>query len=111
VLHKTLSEYHTGYRAYSRRFLESVPFILNSDKFVFDQEILVQAVHNGFRIAEIPVPAKYFPDASSAGFFDSLSYGFSILFLLFKYILHTSGIIRQKQFKSLVSHYKAMEFE
>jgi len=111
VLHQTLSEYHTGYRAYSRRFLESVPFILNSDKFVFDQEILAQAVHNGFRIAEIPVPAKYFPDASSAGFFDSLFYGFSILFLLFKYILDTSGIIRQKQFQSLVSRYKAMEFE
>jgi glycosyltransferase involved in cell wall biosynthesis len=111
MLHQTLSEYHTGYRAYSRKFLESIPFVLNSDSFVFDQEILVQAVHNGFRIKEIPVPAKYFPEASSAGFFDSLFYGFSILFLLFKYLLHTSGIIRQKQFKSHISRYKAMEFE
>ena len=57
-----LSEYHTGYRAFGRRVLEEVPFLLNSDKFVFDQEMLVQAVHFGFRIKEVPVPTRYFPD-------------------------------------------------
>jgi glycosyltransferase involved in cell wall biosynthesis len=111
VLQQNLSEYHTGYRAYSRRFLESVPFILNSDGFVFDQEILVEAIHNGFRIVEIPVPAKYFKDASSAGFVDSLIYGFSILYLMLRYKLHKSGILRQKKFESLVSRYRAMESE
>lgn len=100
VLRQNLSEYHTGYRAYSKKFLESIPFILNSDKFVFDQEIIVQAVENGFRIGEIPVPAKYFPDASSAGFGDSLIYGLNILLLLAKYLLHKTGIFKQKKFSS-----------
>src|SRR6202035_1624498 len=81
-----LSEYHTGYRAYSRRTLEEIPFTLNSDKFVFDQEMLVQAAHLGFRIKEVPVPAKYFPEASSASFGDSCIYGLSILLLLCRFI-------------------------
>lgn len=68
VLGLQLSEYHTGYRAFSRKVLEQVPFLLNSDKFVFDQEMLVQAVHLGFRIAEVPVPTRYFAEASSASF-------------------------------------------
>lgn len=109
VLQQNLSEYHTGYRAYSKRFLESVPFMFNSDGFVFDQEILIQAFHNGFRVVEIPVPAKYFPDASSAGFVDSLIYGFSILFLLLRYILHKSGIIRQKKFENFGSRYMVID--
>ncbi len=109
VLKQNLSEYHTGYRAYSRRFLDSVPFILNSDKFVFDQEILVQAVHQGFRIAEVAVPAKYFSDASSASFKDSVIYGLNIFFLLIKYLLHKSGIVKQKQFESFVKRYTAVQ--
>ena len=68
VLNQTLAEYHTGYRAFSRRVLEEVPFLLNSDNFVFDQEMLVQAVHLGFRIKEVPVPTRYFAEASSASF-------------------------------------------
>jgi len=67
-----LAEYHTGYRAYSRRSLEQIPFSFNSDSFVFDQEMLVQAAHLGFRIQEVPVPTKYFPAASSASFVDSV---------------------------------------
>jgi glycosyltransferase involved in cell wall biosynthesis len=108
-LRQNLSEYHTGYRAYSKKFLESVPFVLNSDKFVFDQEILVQAVENGFRISEIPVPAKYFPDASSAGFKDSLIYGLNILLLLTKYMLHKTGFFRQKIFLSHSLRYMALK--
>ncbi len=106
VLGLNLSEYHTGYRAYSRRVLEELPFLLNSDKFVFDQEFLVQAAYLGFRIREIPVPAKYFPEASSAGFFDSTVYGVSILVLLARFLLHRTSLFRQKQFESFPARYR-----
>jgi glycosyltransferase involved in cell wall biosynthesis len=108
VLDLDLSEYHTGYRAYSRRVLEEVPFLLNSDKFVFDQEFLVQAAHLGFRIRETPVPAKYFPEASSAGFFDSAVYGVSILVVLARFLFHRASIFRQKQFESFPARYRKL---
>jgi hypothetical protein len=63
-----LSEFHTGYRAFSREVLEAVNFRMNSDGFVFDQEIIAQTVAGRFRIAEIAVPVRYFPEASSASF-------------------------------------------
>ena len=66
-----LSEYHTGYRAYRREVLETVNFTLNADKFIFDQEIMAQVVEAGFRIAEVPVPTRYFAEASSASFLAS----------------------------------------
>jgi glycosyltransferase involved in cell wall biosynthesis len=109
VLGLRLSEYHTGYRAYSRGVLEQVPFLVNSDQFVFDQEFLVQAVHLGFRIKEVPVPTKYFPEASSAGLFDSTLYGLSILVLLARYLLHRSSLVRQKQFESFPARYRRLE--
>jgi glycosyltransferase involved in cell wall biosynthesis len=108
VLGLRLSEYHTGYRAYSRRVLEGVPFLLNSDRFVFDQEILVQAVHQGFRIKETPVPAKYFAEASSAGLVDSIVYGLSILAVLARYLLHRASLFRQKQFESFPARYRRL---
>jgi glycosyltransferase involved in cell wall biosynthesis len=108
VLGLHLSEYHTGYRAYSRRVLEEVPFLLNSDKFVFDQEFLVQAAHLGLRIKEVPVPTKYFPEASTAGFLDSTIYGLSILALLARYLLHRARLVRQKQFESFPARYRRM---
>ncbi len=101
-----LSEYHTGYRAYSRRALEEIPFLLNSDKFVFDQEILVQATHMKFRIKEVPVPTKYFPEASNASLVDSIIYGLSILFLLGRFILHKVSFIELRQFQSVRSRYR-----
>jgi len=101
-----LAEYHTGYRAYSRRALEQIPFSLNSDNFVFDQEILVQATHLGFRIKEVPVPTKYFPAASSASFADSVIYGLSILFLLGRFLLHKISLVEFRQFQSLHSRYR-----
>ncbi len=91
VLGQNLSEFHTGFRAYSRRFLETVPFECNSDDFVFDTEILVQAVVFGFKIAEIPVPTRYFPEASSINFRRSVTYGLSTLWTLVKYILYQIG--------------------
>jgi glycosyltransferase involved in cell wall biosynthesis len=87
VLRQRLSEYHTGYRAYSRRLLETVPFESNSDNFVFDTEILIQAIAAGFRIQEISVPTRYFPEASSIDFLRSVEYGFAILLRLLYYLL------------------------
>jgi hypothetical protein len=104
-----LSEYHTGYRAYSRRVLEDIPFSMNSDKFVFDQEMLVQAAHLGFRIKEVPVPTKYFPEASNASFVDSSIYGLSILVLLARYILHRASLVSQRQFQSFHSRYRRVQ--
>jgi glycosyltransferase involved in cell wall biosynthesis len=109
VLGLSLSEYHTGYRAYDRRVLEEVPFLLNSDRFVFDQEMIVQAAHLRFRIKEVPVPTRYFPEASSASFFASVNYGFSILFLLGRYLLHRFALVNQKQFECFAARYRRAE--
>jgi glycosyltransferase involved in cell wall biosynthesis len=94
VLGVKLSEYHTGFRAFSRVLLESVPLEANSDDFVFDNEILAQAVYFGFRIGEISCPTKYFDDASSINFRRSVKYGFEVLGVSMKYVLSKSGIIR-----------------
>jgi len=93
-----LSEYHTGFRAYSRRLLETLPFLLNSDDFVFDQEIMAQAVSFGFRVAEIPVPTRYFAEASSVNFERSVEYGVDVLGLMVRYSLHRAHILRTRQF-------------
>lgn len=93
-----LSEYHTGFRAYSRRLLETLPFLLNSDNFVFDQEIMAQAVCFGFTVGEIPVPTRYFAEASSVGFSRSVEYGLDVLHVVGRYLLHTSRLVRRRQF-------------
>jgi glycosyltransferase involved in cell wall biosynthesis len=100
---KRLSEYHTGFRAYSRRFLETVPFLLNSDRFVFDSQILAQAVAFGFEITEIPVPTRYFEEASSVGLKDGIVYGLDTLWVVFKYVLNRLGILRSDEFKKELS--------
>ena len=102
-----LSEYHTGYRAFRRETLESVNLETNSDKFIFDQEILAQVVALGMRITEVPVPTRYFAQASSASFFQSTVYGFSILLLVGKYLLHRFGWGYHRQFDSLQRRYRA----
>jgi hypothetical protein len=109
ILALNLSEYHTGYRAYTRRVLEQVPFLLNSDNFVFDQEMIVQVAHLGFRVMEVPVPTRYFPEASSASFFASVNYGFSILVLMTRYLLHKLCWFNQKQFECFAARYKRAE--
>ena len=103
-----LSEYHTGYRAFNRDALEAVNFRMNSDGFVFDQEIIAQAVSAGFRIAEIAVPVRYFAEASSASFFASCAYGLKILWVVTRYILHRSGIKRSKRLQSLRGRYSKL---
>jgi glycosyltransferase involved in cell wall biosynthesis len=94
-----LSEYHTGLRAYSRRLLETIPYELNSNDFVFDQELIAQVVAAGMgrRIGEIAVPTRYFEEASSVGFKRSVVYGTSTLRVVARYLLHRIGLRRSAQ--------------
>jgi len=87
ILGQNLSEYHTGFRAFRKEVLKKVPFHRFSDDFVFDQEILISAIKKGYRVGEIAVPVRYFPDASSINFRRSVKYGLQTLFGLLKYIL------------------------
>ena len=102
------SEFHTGYRAFRREVLETVNFGMNSDGFVFDQEIIAQAVAAQFRIGEIAVPVRYFAEASSASFSQSTVYGLRILLLLSRFLLHKAGILRSRQFESLRARYSRL---
>jgi len=93
-----LSEYHTGYRAFSREVLERLPLAEGSDDFVFDNEMLVQSVAFGFRVGEISCPTRYFPEASSISFRRSVVYGFGVLATALKYRLHRWGLRRDRLF-------------
>jgi len=87
LMNQKLSEYHTGYRAYSRAVLERIDYNSNSDDFIFDNQFLAQIFFNGFEIAEITCPTKYFEEASSIGFWDSTIYGIQVLITSFQYFL------------------------
>jgi glycosyltransferase involved in cell wall biosynthesis len=104
-----LSEFHTGYRAFRRDVLETVNFAMNSDGFIFDQEIIAQVVAANFRIEEIAVPTRYFAEASSASFGQSTIYGLKILALALKYDLHCRRVIRRRQFESLRARYSKVQ--
>jgi glycosyltransferase involved in cell wall biosynthesis len=93
-----LSEYHTGYRAWSRAVLEKLPLKACSNDFVFDNQMLSQAIHFGFRIGEISCPTKYFPEASSINFARSVTYGLGVLRTSFAFRLHRFGLIRNPLF-------------
>ena len=92
VLGQNLGETHSGYRAYSRRVLEAVPWERNSDDFVFDQQFIVQAVHFGFRLGDVPVPTRYEKTSSSISFWRSVVYGLMTLWTLARWILHRAGL-------------------
>jgi len=92
-----LSEYHTGFRAYSRLLLESIPYRLNSNDFVFDQELVAQAVACRMRIGEIAVPTRYFDEASSVGFRRSVVYGLSTLRVVMRFVLHRVRLRRSRK--------------
>ena len=93
-----LTEYHSGFRAYSRRLLETIPYHRNSDDFVFDQELVAQVVAaGGFRIGEIAVPTRYFDEASSVGFRRSVVYGLSTLRVVARFVLHRIGVRRSRK--------------
>jgi glycosyltransferase involved in cell wall biosynthesis len=94
-----LSEYHTGFRAFSREVLERLPLLENSDDFVFDNEVIAQAVAFGFRIGEISCPTKYFDEASSISFRRSVRYGFGVLATTMKFAAHKLGIARNRLFE------------
>lgn len=98
VLGQKLSECHTGFRAYSRRFLETIPFLLNSDNFVFDTEVIAQAVAFGFCIGEIGVPTRYFREASSVNFANSVVYGLSTLAVMARFLLTRWNVRPYPQF-------------
>ena len=100
LLGQKLSEYHTGYRAFSREILEQLPLYRNSDDFVFDNQMLAQIVWFGYRIGEVSCPTRYFGDASSISFRRSVKYGFGVLATAMKYFLSRSGIIKFDIFKN-----------
>lgn len=99
VLGQRLTDLHTGMRAYSRELLERVPWWLNSDDFVFDTEMIVQAAACGFRLGEVSVPARYFDEASSVNFRVSTRYGLQTLNVLRRYLLHRLGVAPRDQFR------------
>jgi ubiquinone/menaquinone biosynthesis C-methylase UbiE len=94
-----LTEYHSGFRAYSAKLLRGVRFQLNSDGFIFDTEIIAQALLHGFKIDEVPIRTRYFDEASTIKLWPSILYGFGILKTLLKYILHANTFIKFKQFE------------
>lgn len=94
ILGVKLSEYHTGYRAYTRQVLTRIPIEKNSNDFIFDNQILLQALRYDFRIGEISCPAYYFPDGSSIGFMRSLKYGLGCFYEAVRYRLNRAGILR-----------------
>jgi len=100
LIGQKLSEYHTGYRAFSRKVLESLPLESNSDDFIFDNQMLVQAVYHGFKIGEISCPTKYFTEASSINFKRSVEYGLGVLRCSFYFFLQKRGWADYTLFKA-----------
>lgn len=98
LMNQKLSEYHTGYRAYNKKVLESINYNDNSNDFIFDNQFLAQIFHKGFEIAEITCPTKYFEEASSINFQRSVKYGLGVLKTSFQYFFHKNGIIKSKLF-------------
>ncbi len=99
-----LSEYHTGYRAFSRALLEAIPFERNSDDFVFDNQMLAQIWYFGFSIGEVSCPTRYFPEASSINFRRSVKYGFGCLSTGLDFRLAKSGLGRKARFRAKKSN-------
>jgi glycosyltransferase involved in cell wall biosynthesis len=100
LINLKLSEYHSGYRAFSRKVLETLPLLANSDDFVFDNQMLVQARALSFQFGEISCPTKYFPEASSINFRRSMVYGLGVLATSVRYVLNRWGIYRSQIFSA-----------
>lgn len=98
MLGAKLSEYHTGYRAFSRRVLETLPLLENSDDFVFDNQMLTQCLYFGFRVGEVSCPTKYFAEASSISFTRSVTYGLGVLRTAGQCVLQRKGFRRYRIF-------------
>ena len=102
ALGQNLGDFHSGFRAYRREVLETIPFEVNSDDFVFDSQFLAQVVHFGFKLGDIPVPVRYFDEASSINLWRSIRYGMGTLWVLAKFWLQRLGI-RSKLFTATPS--------
>lgn len=100
LLGSKLSEFHSGYRAFSRKVLQSLPLLANSDDFVFDNQMLAQVIGGGFAIGEISCPTKYFPEASSINFRRSVTYGLGVLGTSLEYRLVRWGLMRSNRFST-----------
>lgn len=98
IFRRYLTEIHSGFRAYSRKYLETVRFMENSDDFIFDTEIIAQGMMNRLTFQEVPIVTRYFPEASSINLRRSIVYGFGILAVLFKYWLHRKNLAYFKSF-------------
>lgn len=99
LIDQKLSEYHTGYRAFSRDVLEAIDFNANSDDFVFDNQMLSQIFMAGFEVGEVTCPTKYFDEASSINFRRSVTYGMGVIGTSLRHRLHLWGIVRSKIYK------------
>ena len=100
VLGQNLGDFHSGFRVYKREVLERISYMSNSDDFIFDTEFLTQAVYLGYRIGDIPVPTRYFAEASSINFQRSLQYGIQCIWVMTKFMLE----------KCKISHFKLFDF-
>jgi glycosyltransferase involved in cell wall biosynthesis len=100
LINEKISEYHTGYRAFSREVLEKINYHANSDDFVFDNQMLSQIVYAKFHIAEVTCPTKYFDDGSSINFRRSIVYGMGVLGTSFRHLFQRMGIANYKIYKS-----------
>ncbi len=98
LMNQKLSEYHTGYRAFSRNVLEKVNYKLNSDDFVFDNQMLAQIFYAGYEIAEITCPTRYFDEASSINISRSIRYGLGVLGVSLSYALQKTGLFKFRIF-------------
>ena len=101
-----IKEFHTGYRAYSRALLESLPYRYNSDSFLFDTDITIQIFKHGFRVKEVPIPTRYFAGASTMTFWQCVIYGFGILVSLIRYYIHKLNIIKSKRFSRIYEYHE-----
>lgn len=99
-LGQNIGDAHTGMRAYTREVLETVPFEDNSDNFVFDSQFIAQCVHFGFRIGDVPVPTRYFSEASSIDFSRSMRYGWHTVWTMLQFLLHRAGLMRSRLFRA-----------
>lgn len=99
LLSQKLSEYHTGYRAFSKKILEKINYHANSDDFVFDNQMLSQIVYAGFEIAEVTCPTKYFPDASSINFRRSMKYGMGVMGVSFLHFFCKMGLMKSEIYR------------
>ncbi len=98
IFKQKLSDYATGYKTYTKEFLNAIPFEDNRDDFIFDEELNAQSFMMGFKMVDVPIPTKYFEKASSVDFLTSVHYGILTLYVMLKYMIHKLGIFKFKIF-------------